>query len=170
MFLGPSLEGRGAKWDAVSCPFFTFLPPPPLSCQFLRVTKQYLPHVARLCLISTFLEDGIRMWFQWSEQRDYINTTWNCGYLLASIFVFINLFGQLRGSVCCNRESEPRSWSSDHFICWFGILPSPGDWPKATELALMPKAELELTSFGDWLRVAHLAFILQMELELTSFR
>ncbi|KAL7980907.1 hypothetical protein Chor_002061 [Crotalus horridus] len=63
--------------------------------QFLRVTKQYLPHVARLCLISTFLEDGIRMWFQWSEQRDYISSTWNCGYVLASIFVFINLFGQL---------------------------------------------------------------------------
>lgn len=63
--------------------------------QFLRVTKQYLPHVARLCLISTFLEDGIRMWFQWSEQRDYIDTTWNCGYLLASSFVFLNLLGQL---------------------------------------------------------------------------
>lgn len=67
--------------------------------QFLRVTKQYLPHVARLCLISTFLEDGIRMWFQWSEQRDYIDATWNCGYFLASIFVFLNLSGQLSGCI-----------------------------------------------------------------------
>ncbi|XP_059721523.1 surfeit locus protein 4 isoform X2 [Haemorhous mexicanus] len=66
---------------------------------FLRVTKQYLPHVARLCLISTFLEDGIRMWFQWSEQRDYIDGTWNCGYFLASIFVILNLFGQLSGCI-----------------------------------------------------------------------
>ncbi|KAK2120539.1 Surfeit locus protein 4 [Saguinus oedipus] len=70
-----------------------------LPATFLRVTKQYLPHVARLCLISTFLEDGIRMWFQWSEQRDYIDTTWNCGYLLASSFVFLNLLGQLTGCV-----------------------------------------------------------------------
>ncbi|MBZ3873767.1 Surfeit locus protein 4 [Sciurus carolinensis] len=70
-----------------------------LYVMFLRVTKQYLPHVARLCLISTFLEDGIRMWFQWSEQRDYIDTTWSCGYLLASSFVFLNLLGQLTGCV-----------------------------------------------------------------------
>ncbi|EPY87004.1 hypothetical protein CB1_000282009 [Camelus ferus] len=68
--------------------------------QFLRVTKQYLPHVACLCLISTFLEDGIRMWFQWSEQRDYIDSTWSCGYLLASSFVLLSLLGQLTPPSC----------------------------------------------------------------------
>uniref|UniRef100_G1P301 Surfeit locus protein 4 n=2 Tax=Myotis lucifugus TaxID=59463 RepID=G1P301_MYOLU len=67
--------------------------------QFLRVTKQYLPHVARLCLISTFLEDGVRMWFQWGEQRDYIDSTWGCGYLVASTFVLLNLLGQLTGCI-----------------------------------------------------------------------
>lgn len=67
--------------------------------QVLRYSKHILPHVARLCIISTFLEDGIRMWSQWSEQRDYMNATWSCGYVLATIFVLINLLGQLGGCI-----------------------------------------------------------------------
>uniref|UniRef100_A0A8C8ETG0 Surfeit locus protein 4 n=1 Tax=Oncorhynchus tshawytscha TaxID=74940 RepID=A0A8C8ETG0_ONCTS len=99
--------------------------------QFLRVTKQYLPHLARLCLISTFLEDGIRMWFQWNEQKDYIEATWGCGYFLATCFVLLNLTGQLGGCVLI---------LSRHFVqyaCFglFGIIalqePCPGRWTPA---------------------------------------
>ena len=68
---------------------------PPPALQFLRVTKHHLPHVARLCLVSTFLEDSIRMWFQWTDQSGYIDSVWSCGGFLANFFVLINLLGQL---------------------------------------------------------------------------
>ncbi|XP_033184094.1 surfeit locus protein 4 [Bombus vancouverensis nearcticus] len=67
--------------------------------QVIRNGKHILPTLARLCLIATFLEDGLRMWFQWSEQKDFMNSSWNCGTVLATMFVLINLIGQLGGCV-----------------------------------------------------------------------
>ncbi|XP_074526413.1 surfeit locus protein 4-like [Halichoeres trimaculatus] len=86
--------------------------------QFLRVTKHYLPHVARLCLVSTFLEDGFRMWFQWAEQCEYIDSTWNCGQFLANIFVLLNLLVQLGGCLLV----LSRNFVQNACFALFGII------------------------------------------------
>ena len=39
---------------------------------FIKKTRKYLPHIGRFCLVSTFVEDGVRMINQWTEQREYI--------------------------------------------------------------------------------------------------
>jgi len=61
-------------------------------------SQTILPIMARLCLVSTFLEDGLRMISQWSEQQDYVNQAWNLGRFLSFLFVLFNAVGQL-GSV-----------------------------------------------------------------------
>ena len=35
------------------------------------------------------------MWVQWSEQREYMDISWGCGWFLATMFVLVNLVGQL---------------------------------------------------------------------------
>ena len=71
-----------------------------LANRFLRNSKHYLPHLARLCLVSTFLEDGLRMWFQWTEQKEYITLTWRCGEVSTPVQVYslaIDIIPPLRG-------------------------------------------------------------------------
>lgn len=80
--------------------------------QFVQITNQaevvadtliknfrtILPTLGRLFLTSTFIEDGFRMWFQWSDQRDYIAYHWNLPMFLGTLFVIFNLLAQLGGS------------------------------------------------------------------------
>ena len=35
------------------------------------------------------------MWMQWGEQRDYIVRSWNVASFLGTLFVIVNLFGQM---------------------------------------------------------------------------
>lgn len=39
------------------------------------------------------------MWVQWYEQKNYMEMLWGCGEIIAILFVFINLIGQLGGCV-----------------------------------------------------------------------
>lgn len=80
-----------------------------ISDTVIRKTKDYLPFLSRLCLVATFLEDGVRMWYQWKEQSSYINHHWNCGSFIANLFVVYNLFGQLipSGLVLAQRFVKP---------------------------------------------------------------
>lgn len=64
----------------------------------LRKSKHILPHLGRLCLVSTFIEDGFRMYYQWDEQRDYLRHEWSINQLISSILILYNLFAQLIGS------------------------------------------------------------------------
>lgn len=84
-----------------------------VSDNILRNCKKYLPIAARICLIGTFLEDGMRMWYQWSEQRDYIDTSWNCGSTIASSFVLLNLLVQLVASfmILCQKHTKISCYS-----------------------------------------------------------
>ncbi len=35
------------------------------------------------------------MWMQWSQQREYIMSSWNVGWFIGTLFVVVNLLGQL---------------------------------------------------------------------------
>lgn len=64
----------------------------------IKHSRTVLPTLGRLFLTGTFIEDGFRMWFQWSDQRDYIAYHWGFHMFLGTFFVIFNLLAQLGGS------------------------------------------------------------------------
>lgn len=64
----------------------------------IKQSRVILPTLGRLFLVSTFIEDGFRMWFQWSDQRDYISYHWDLPMFIGGLFVIYNLLAQLAGS------------------------------------------------------------------------
>lgn len=64
----------------------------------IKNSRVILPTLGRLFLTSTFIEDGFRMWTQWSDQRDYIAYHWDLPMFLGTMFVIFNLLAQLGAS------------------------------------------------------------------------
>lgn len=64
----------------------------------IKHSRVVLPTLGRLFLTGTFIEDGLRMYFQWHDQRDYIAYHWNLPVFIGTLFVLFNLFAQLGGS------------------------------------------------------------------------
>ncbi|UYV73289.1 SURF4, partial [Cordylochernes scorpioides] len=69
------------------------------STSVLRYTRNVLPHLAHLCLISTFLDDGLRMIMQWNDQIDYLSDHIVSNRPLSVILVIYNIVIQLGCSI-----------------------------------------------------------------------
>ena len=64
---------------------------------FMRRTKRILPHLARILLILTFLEDSYRLLTHWGIHIDYIAEIWGCYNFIAHFFIIVNIVLQLAG-------------------------------------------------------------------------
>lgn len=64
----------------------------------IKHSRTILPTLGRLSLTGTFIEDGLRMYFQWADQRDYIAYHWNLPVYVGTFFVLFNLIAQIGGS------------------------------------------------------------------------
>jgi uncharacterized membrane protein YphA (DoxX/SURF4 family) len=63
-----------------------------------NISNTILPHLARLCLVSSFIDASVSLWFQWEDQKEYLVISWGCTTNIATSFLIFNLVGQL-GSV-----------------------------------------------------------------------
>eukprot|EP00730_Choanoeca_flexa_P016541 TRINITY_DN7842_c0_g2_i1.p1 TRINITY_DN7842_c0_g2~~TRINITY_DN7842_c0_g2_i1.p1 ORF type:complete len:271 (+),score=36.53 TRINITY_DN7842_c0_g2_i1:55-867(+) len=67
-----------------------------------NVFKKYntiIKPTARVFLLSTFIEDGVRMFLQFNDQSRYMRNTWRCGSTLAQAFIILNMVLQILPSI-----------------------------------------------------------------------
>ena len=91
----------------------------PLDRAISRLAPKLLP-VARICILSTYFEDGLRMILQRNEQARYFKHTWRCGYTLANLFVLVNMILQVSTHMHTHTGREPpgkRVW-----VCAVGAV------------------------------------------------
>ena len=63
----------------------------------LKDFREAVIMVGRVLLVSTFIEDAVRMWHQWHDHRDYIGNSWSFTDEIATFIVVLNLVGQCLG-------------------------------------------------------------------------
>lgn len=67
----------------------------------LSTAKRFVPVLIRLCVISTFIEDGIRIaFYDWDWHTKYFAYEyWECGMFLASMMFGFIILVELAGSL-----------------------------------------------------------------------
>lgn len=90
----------------------------------MRKGQKYLRPTARLLLLSTFFEDGIRMFNQWGEQTAYIRHTWKVGSIIAAFFVLFNLLFQLipAAAILVAREEKQKKFVKIGIGCLLAVM------------------------------------------------
>lgn len=92
--------------------------------KLMRNGAKYLKPTARVLLLSTFMEDGMRMFNQWGEQTAYIRHTWKVGSIIAGFFVLFNLLFQLipSGAILICREDSQKQVVKIGIGCLLAVM------------------------------------------------
>ena len=80
--------------------------------------KPYIPSTARFLLVATFVEDGLRIFFQWPDQMAFLRRFRGFSYFLATLFLVVNMALQLG----CSTLVLIRKYVSFAVIGLFSVL------------------------------------------------